>query len=142
MEADETSDAELRRFELTVPKTASSIRRARQAFEAFLRLCGFTAQVQADVILALGEAMANAVEHGFQHGGKISIRAEARADGLEIVMSEDGAGFAPGPRPVRPPEAGAPRGFGIFLMYRLMDDVQFEANGTTVRLFKKAAPGP
>jgi anti-sigma regulatory factor (Ser/Thr protein kinase) len=88
-----------------------------------------------DVILAAGEALANAVEHGYRRNGEILVAARLSAARLELEVADDGPGFTPGPRPAAPP-AGEARGFGTFLMYRLMDEVEFDAAGSRVRLVK------
>jgi anti-sigma regulatory factor (Ser/Thr protein kinase) len=91
--------------------------------------------VAADVENAVGEAFANAVEHGGT-GGSLHIIARIRDDGVEVLIHDDGLGFRPGPRPVRPPDAGAPRGYGIYLMYALTDSIEFSDDGTQIRMFK------
>jgi len=110
---------------------------ARNAIASFARLCGFTKDEVSDIRLAAGEALSNAVEHGYtEHSSGFSVRCEYESDRLLIEIRDNGDGFH------APSAAGhatrcndeSNRGFGILLMRRLMDGVQFERNGTLVRL--------
>ena len=73
-------------FEMTIPKAAAAIRGARRQFGEYLERCGFDLYVQADIAVALGEALANALEHGYRRDGRIVLRAEASASGIEIEV--------------------------------------------------------
>ncbi len=56
---------------------------------------------------------------------------------LVIEVQDDGAGFASSSPRRRSPAHDAPRGFGIYLMRHLMDEVDFAESGTCVRLTKR-----
>jgi len=119
---------------------ASDIRNvalARQGIAGFAQACGFTDTDVADIRLAAGEALSNAVEHGGRPGdGSFSVACTFDGTELAIEIRDAGAGF-PVPREltaVEPDHRG--RGFGIFLMRRLMDEVSFSRNGTVVRLIR------
>jgi len=62
------------------------------------------------VLIAAGEALANAIEHGHRHhtDGTISLRATALADRLRVTVIDAGSW--------KPPVAAAHRGRGISLM--------------------------
>jgi anti-sigma regulatory factor (Ser/Thr protein kinase) len=124
---------------LIVPCTARAAATARERLSAFLRAQDLGEEAVADIVVATGEALANAAEHGYRREGAISLLVRVRATRLDIVVSDDGPGFVPGPRPAAPPDLGATRGFGTFLMYRLMDEVEFERGGARVRLAKRLA---
>lgn len=95
-----------------------------------------------DIILAVGEAAANAVRHGLRYGEESAIRVCCCADsfGVCIEITDRGDGFDP--ERLRAPSLGsyAEGGMGIYLMRRVMDEVSytFDSRGTTVRLVKKA----
>ena len=108
---------------------------ARQGIAGFAASCGFSESEVADIRLAAGEALSNAVEHGGR-GGRFSLACTFNGRELAIEIRDAGLGFA-APREmasVEPDHRG--RGFGIFLMRRLMDDVSFSRNGTVVRLIR------
>lgn len=85
---------------------------------------------------AVGEALANAVEHGFRERTYFAVRVWRASDENAIVVEieDDGRGFDPSD--VRTPEEDAARGYGITIMRAMADRVSFERNGRVVRLWK------
>ncbi len=85
---------------------------------------------------AVGEVLANSVEHG--RGTKITV--ECYSDSRRVVaeIQDYGAGFLPPPTS-EAPAGGAPRGYGLFIMRRLLDEVEFLDNGCKLRLIKTAS---
>lgn len=114
---------------------------ARNAIATFARICGFSNDDVADIRVAAGEALSNAVEHGrTRHSSGFSVRCSMEEDELRIEIRDNGDGFAP--EAVRASPVAIEqrdRGFGILLMRRLMDGVQFDNNGTCVRLYRRRA---
>lgn len=111
---------------------------ARQAIAGFASQCGFSEEAVSDIRLAAGEALSNAVEHGSEiPNRRIIVKCAVRNDELTIEIEDSGSAFAePSDRSsVEPDDRG--RGFGIFLMRRLMDEVSFARNGTIVRLIRR-----
>jgi len=112
----------------------------RRGIAGFASDCGFPEEAVDDIKLAAGEALSNAVEHGSARETR-RIMVDCSFDGraLTIQVRDEGLGF---PMPVEIgtviPDARG-RGFGIFLMRRLMDEVSFERNGTVVRLVRRLA---
>jgi anti-sigma regulatory factor (Ser/Thr protein kinase) len=127
-------------FRMVLPSSAVELASARRKFAAFARLCGFEGEAAADLTLAVGEAMANAVKHGFRSDSEIMVSARVAGGAIDVLVSDEGPGFKPGPRPVSPTAGGSLRGFGIYLMYELMDRVEFSDGGTSVRLVKMLPP--
>ena len=110
---------------------------ARNAIASFARICGFSQEEAADIRLAAGEALSNAVEHGATtRSNGFSIRCEFEDSELTIEIRDNGSGFSPDADEATQVEQRS-RGFGIFLMRRLMDGVQFHRNGTMVRLTRR-----
>lgn len=111
---------------------------ARQGIAGFAAGCGFSEHDVADIRLAAGEALSNAVEHGCGTAAqKVSVHCLFDGAVLAIEIRNSGRGFvepADCPR-VEPDERG--RGFGIFLMRRLMDEVTFARSGTIVRMLRR-----
>jgi anti-sigma regulatory factor (Ser/Thr protein kinase) len=111
---------------------------ARQAIAGFATECGFSDDDVSDIRLAAGEALSNAVEHGSETPARrIIVKCDFRRNELSIEIQDSGSAFVePSERSsVEPDDRG--RGFGIFLMRRLMDDVSFARNGTLVRLIRR-----
>ncbi|MGC4789225.1 SpoIIE family protein phosphatase [Micromonospora sp. DT178] len=88
------------------------------------------------VLIAAGEACANAIEHGYRFApdASVTVRGRLRADRLEVVVSDTG-----GWREATPDDSE--RGRGRLIMARLMDEaaVAGSADGTTVRLVKRVS---
>jgi serine/threonine-protein kinase RsbW len=111
---------------------------ARRSIASFAAVCGFSDEDVADIRLAAGEALSNAVEHGRSaRGGGFSVSCTFDDGELVIEIRDSGEGFA---SPINATEIDPEqreRGFGIFLMRRLMDRVTFDRNGSTVRLARR-----
>ncbi|HTC29409.1 MAG TPA: ATP-binding protein [Candidatus Acidoferrum sp.] len=127
-------------YRATFTSDPRNVALARKSIAGFASVCGFSESEVADIRLAAGEALSNAVEHGrgIRSSG-FSVACSYENDALVVEVRDSGAGF------VSPVEVGAiepderGRGFGIFLMRRLMDDVSFGRNGTSVRLVRRHA---
>jgi serine/threonine-protein kinase RsbW len=91
------------------------------------------------VLIATGEACANAIEHGYRFapGGITTLRAELRDDRLEIEVRDHG-GWRPGIG-----GHGTGRGRGRLIMERVMDEATIVGTpeGTTVHLVKLLSTG-
>ncbi len=98
------------------------------------------------VQLAVDEASTNIIEHGY--GGecpsRIDITCEILEDGLKLVIYDDAEPFNPGP--IQEPDVNVsleelkPRGLGMFLMHKMMDEVKYEASashGNTLTMIKR-----
>jgi anti-sigma regulatory factor (Ser/Thr protein kinase) len=101
------------------------------------------------VQLAVDEATTNIIEHGYgeECPSRIDISCEVTNDGLKVVIYDDAEPFDPSSVP--DPEINValedlkPRGLGIFLMRKMMDEVKYEANselGNTLTMVKKHKP--
>jgi len=100
------------------------------------------------VQLAVDEATTNIMEHGYgrECPSRIDITCETLEDGLKVVIYDDADPF--NPETVPEPEINVslddlkPRGLGIFLMRKMMDEVQYESSpdkGNTLTMIKRHA---
>jgi anti-sigma regulatory factor (Ser/Thr protein kinase) len=99
---------------------------------------------EADVEIALCEALANAVKHGC--GGDLSKHVQCcvaiEQDGeLLVVVRDPGDGFDPAtlPSPVAAPGIMKTSGRGVFLINQFMDEVRYEDGGRTLHMRKRPA---
>lgn len=101
------------------------------------------------VELAVDEATTNIIEHGYgeECPNRIDITCEVLDDGLKVTIYDDAEPFDPSNVP--DPEINVsleeikPRGLGIFLMRKMMDEVKYEANpklGNTLTMIKHHKP--
>lgn len=80
---------------LRLPAVATSPGRIRAELCAFARANGATGALVDDVALAVTEAAANVVRHAYpdRDDGMIFVAADCEDGTLEVVISDDGAGF-------------------------------------------------
>ncbi|WP_427151998.1 SpoIIE family protein phosphatase [Streptomyces sp. TRM70308] len=120
-------------LEVSFPARSAQLAPVRTALRGWLDRCGLPRQTVQNVLVAAGEACANAVEHGHRHapGQTVRLRAEARVDELSVTVTDSGRW-----QPPRPPQPGgtAHRGRGLRLMRALMQQVTVTPGptGTTV----------
>ena len=125
-------------FHISLPNSAAAASHARKQFIRFIEHFRLSAELVADIEAALGEALANAAEHGYKHRGTIRVEARLTEAYLEATISDDGPGFfLRGPIAVDHPPANSPRGFGLFLIRALVDELEFRDNGKTVWFLKR-----
>jgi PAS domain S-box-containing protein len=122
-------------LELEFPAEASHLAPTRVALKGWLSRAGMDEDQTLKVLIATGEALANAIEHGHRviTEGAISLRAIALADRVHVTVVDAGSW--------KPPVAAAHRGRGIALMRALMQDVTISprASGTTVHMHTRIA---
>lgn len=127
---------------ISLPSRFQSVAAARHAVAAFARRCGIGMVDVSDLMLAVGEACNNAVEHGHVAGGEIAVDCVHEQGVLKVAVSDAGPGFMPTDQnaPADGSMAYIGRGRGIQIMRALMDRVTFGSNagGTTVVLEKRA----
>jgi anti-sigma regulatory factor (Ser/Thr protein kinase) len=98
------------------------------------------------VQLAVDEASTNIIEHGYgeECPSRIDITCEAVDNGIKVVIYDDAAPFDPTSMPE--PEINVsleevkPRGLGIFLMRKMMDEVCYQSSpdkGNTLTMIKR-----
>lgn len=116
-----------------IPQSARAVRRtvADLAFSS-----GFQAHDAHDIVVAVGEAVANAIEHSGSPG--FSVHAECNNQKISISVEDFGRGFDLDPGSASRP-APDERGRGIYLMSHLMDRVTLQKKhdrGSIVQLEK------
>jgi anti-sigma regulatory factor (Ser/Thr protein kinase) len=129
----------MQNYRAAYPGGYSSVRPARLALTAFAARCGFAQHLLVDVESAIGEALANAAEHGDRDAARGFV-VDALCDHAQLVVEikDYGAGFDADAVVASAPDTSAGRGYGIFLMQTLMDEIAYSERGTRVRLVKRA----
>jgi anti-sigma regulatory factor (Ser/Thr protein kinase) len=111
---------------------ANHLAATRAALRQWLMRAQIPPELARDVLLAAGEAVANAIEHGYRQSsaGVIHLSATALPDEVHVSIVDSGSWKPPRPSIDRH------RGRGIALMRALMHDVTINSvvGGTTVRL--------
>ncbi|WP_433362908.1 SpoIIE family protein phosphatase [Actinoplanes sp. CA-142083] len=119
-------------LELDFAAEATGLAAVRTALRGWLARCGIDTATAQNVLVAAGEACANAIEHGHRQLplGRIRLRAAATADDVQLTIADSGRWKTP--RPGDNPH----RGRGLMLMRALMTEVTVTtgAAGTIVDL--------
>ncbi|GAB7045599.1 SpoIIE family protein phosphatase [Catenuloplanes indicus JCM 9534] len=116
-------------LDLEFPAEATRLAPVRSSLRRWLERCGVDTGTAQNVLVAAGEACANAIEHGHrQLGGQIHLSAAVTADDLHLVVTDTGSWRAPRP------EADPHRGRGLVLIRALMHEVTITTglDGTVV----------
>lgn len=135
-------DSGMPRWTLRVESTHEEVRRARNWVAETLREQGFASEAVGDALLALGEALANIVRHGYRGvpGHPIDVTILASPEWLEFILEDEAPVFSgTGECQLPDPTELAEGGYGIGLMQTLMDEITREprgASGNRLRLRK------
>jgi serine/threonine-protein kinase RsbW len=112
--------------------------------ERMLRL-GFVQPDDSELIMALDEAIVNAIKHGNKCDASksVSITAEFTAEGTRFTIADEGSGFdlCKVPNPTDPCRLLEPSGRGLYLINHIMDEVCFNDAGNQLTMFKRIARG-
>ncbi len=132
------------RIELSIPAQSEWVRVARLTVAGVAARQGFSIEAVEDIKVAVSEAINNAIQHGGDEDDEemsmVAIVLEPRADGLWIVVSDQGR--LEGELPVRTPspEDGLPEGgMGLLLIRSLMDRVELQSGpdlDTALKMWK------
>jgi serine/threonine-protein kinase RsbW len=117
---------------LTLPPSSSCLPDLRRSVARILE--GVDQEVVGDVLLALDEAVSNAIRHGSRAGDPVLV--SVKPDGEWIEMSVHDGGPTPRlPRlPAQPPPALQTGGRGLWLILQLVDEVRLQRIGDGTRL--------
>ena len=107
---------------------------------------GLDHEQRQDLAVAVGEALSNAAVHGngLRHGSQVLISvAVTPRTGACVEVKDSGPGFDPRSvhDPTDPLRVLSPGGRGLFLMHRLVDEVEFSPSGNRVRLTMRTRRG-
>lgn len=132
----------MRVVRLRIPAKAEYIALARLALTGLTDLAGLSAEVVADLKLALTEAVSNSVRHAYgEAGGFVEVAYELTGHALAIEVVDDGAGFDPDRPPELEGEELSEGGLGIAIIRTVADDFEIEseagARGSRLRFAKK-----
>ena len=123
--------------EIVLRGEPASTNEGRSFVASFLDQCGVPEDEAFDVLLAVTEAIGNAVRHGSpDKESRIAIRCQLKQADVVLEVSDDGAGFVYSDEMAELPDPTASCGRGFFLMKELMDDLEIDSSssGTTVHM--------
>jgi len=131
-------------IQFSLPSTLDYITGAAAHLTETLVRFGIITIEELNIKIALVEALTNAMEHGNGFDPKKLVKVEAKflENKAEIKIADQGKGFNHRklPNPTAPENLYKPRGRGIYMMHRLMDEVHFNRKGNVVQLVKYRRP--
>jgi serine/threonine-protein kinase RsbW len=99
-----------------------------------------------NILIALTEAVNNAIYHGNKQDPdkKVVVKYRADEDQFSFVIEDEGPGFdfENVPDPTSPENIEKPNGRGVFLMRHLSDDISFDDDGRIVKMDFKSLSKP
>jgi anti-sigma regulatory factor (Ser/Thr protein kinase) len=124
---------------IRLPAIPASLAVIRGHLRSWLPTALVNPAAAAEVLLAVGEAAANAVEHAVRGATReviVEVTAQATSTGLALTVKDNGRWHAP------PGSAPSRRGHGSKLMKALVDTVTITPTpqGTTVEMRKELHP--
>ena len=119
-------------MDLTLPPISSCLPDLRRSVARTLE--DVDDGVVADVLLALDEAVSNAIRHGSRAGDPLEVSVDSDSEWVEMSVRDGG----PTPRlprlPAAPPPALQVGGRGLWLILQLVDEVRLQRVGDGTRL--------
>jgi serine/threonine-protein kinase RsbW len=130
--------SDLKRHELILASLAHSITEVEPFVDAICSELEVQEELFGNILVALTEAVNNAIHHGNQLDPEKKVHVQARVDGrvLTFIIRDQGGGFDYNnlPDPTAPENLEKPSGRGVFLMSQLSDLVIFSDKGSTVEV--------
>ncbi|HLU84090.1 MAG TPA: ATP-binding protein [Vicingaceae bacterium] len=131
-----TAIMSLKRIQL--PSTKESILEIEQLIDSFCETREVTQDCYGNMLIALTEAVNNAIQHGngYKKEKLVEIEYEVLDDEILFTVKDEGNGFDFDkiPDPTLPENILKTSGRGVFLMQNLADKFAFENNGSIVKL--------
>lgn len=133
--------------ELVLPNEPARSRDVRAFVASFLTDIRAPVELSNDVLVAVGEAAANAARHGRREDSRSEVRIRCAITGADVTVTiaDDGPGFDPTRDPGDElPDRFASGGRGIYLMRHLVDQASFDSSrgGTIVTLRRRVFEVP
>jgi anti-sigma regulatory factor (Ser/Thr protein kinase) len=129
------------KLELKITSDPANLQPVRKQVETFAESAGLSRRECDGVGLAVNEAMANIIRHGYGNATDqpIHVTAEVKDDQLFVQIRDWGKPFDPQllPRDIRPELR--PGGLGLLCMRKLMDSTEFVtlSDGMLLKMVKR-----
>jgi serine/threonine-protein kinase RsbW len=127
-------------FHLEIPADENNLSEVRDFISDICLRAGFSKRETNNTKLAMDEACTNIIKHAYGgKGGEIRIDVQAEPGRVEINVFDRGEAFdwsgIEDPDLEHYVEIGKKGGLGIFLMNRLMDDLDYQTSASGNRLY-------
>ncbi len=122
--------------QLTFPSKAENLNQVEVLINSVCKDFEVNEDYYGNILIALTEAVNNAIHHGNKSNPNKEVRINFHADGsvLKFTVEDDGPGFDFDnlPDPTDPQNIEKPHGRGVFLMRNLADEIEFDKDGAVV----------
>jgi serine/threonine-protein kinase RsbW len=120
---------------LTLPPTSSCLPDLRRSAAGMLE--GVDDEVVAELLLALDEAVSNAIRHGSHGGAPVAVSVRSDGEWVEMTVRDGGPTPAVPRLPAKPPPGLQTGGRGLWLILQLVDEVRLQRVGDGTRLIMR-----
>lgn len=131
------------RIAFTMPSEYSHLDGVLEYLNDRMLQLGIVEPEDSEVMIALDEAIVNAIKHGNKCDPRkaVHIVAEFSIEGARFMIADEGPGFAREsvPDPTEPCRLLEPSGRGLLLINHIMDEVRFNQIGNCLEMFKRPA---
>lgn len=130
-------------YRFTMPAHPQALSPSRRHLARLLATGTFSSSQIEEFILAVGEALSNAIEHGAcEPGEPIAIYLSLEEEVVRVEITYKDQGFFPERKTLLNPLEHSEGGLGRFFMEQFVDqvDYQFQLGLTTVTLLKRMKP--
>lgn len=122
---------------VTIPSATRYLARVRRFVDKQATAAGLSERAVDEVRLAVDEACANAIEHAYggRETGRVEVTTEQAPGRFTVIIRHTGVPFDPAA--YHPPDINRSiherrkGGFGVALMHRLVDTVEYRRRGGT-----------
>jgi serine/threonine-protein kinase RsbW len=123
-----------------IPSNLSQVQKTSQKVLAFLKSAPLSKTCAFDIRLSLEEALINAMKygHGLKKELKVALTVELGPKSVRITLEDQGKGFNPKRLVDCTQKSRLLKncGRGIYLIYHLMDEVQYNSKGNRISMMK------
>jgi len=123
---------------LKIVSKTDSLHLVEKLVDDFSTSCNIDHDVYGNLLIAALEAANNAITHGNKLNEKKHVEIVFEIDEQKILLTvqDEGPGFDYNniPDPTSPENVENMSGRGVFLMSKLSDEIEFENNGSLVRM--------
>ena len=138
--------------ELSIPNDTKYLATVREAVADIIEHSDFPVDDLNRIVLAVDEAVANIIEHGYSNSAQseadIEVKLYADNERFEVSILDFGQSFDPNemntPDMAEHVRQGKKSGLGIYLMRKIMDQIDYRFEGTgrnELIMTKYAKPG-
>jgi serine/threonine-protein kinase RsbW len=129
------------KIEFELPSDLSLMNGVLEYLQERVSKLGLIRPERSNLFIALDEAFVNAVKHGNKNNPNklLRITAELSPKEASFTVEDEGEGFDIGeiPDPCDPANLFRTSGRGVLLIYNIMDEVEYNAQGNRVKMVKR-----